>query len=205
MKKLLFSLVVFSVLFIIGCQENSITDPIQDPVQQELQKTDDPSVLSGTITLEGMLQDPHPVMNSYYIINGEIQYQHTLEFLDPIPPNPQYLVSLNFSVSANFNYLCTVCEPEANEEIVGTISIDTNDIVYLSDVGNNELLRSFLIQGRTDGMVLKCRFVIATDGMELNEMWLEVGDDHPVSNVLNKNIEPDPVTTYPSVAGQQFD
>lgn len=199
MKNLLFTLVSFSVLLLIGCQENSITDPIQNT---ELQKTDDPTVTTGTIPLEAMLQDPHPVMNSYYIINGEIQYQHTLQLLDPIPPNPQYIIYLDLSVSANFTYLCTVCEPQFDEVSAGTILIESNDGFYVSEEGIYMLEKTFLIQGRDDGMVLKCRFMVTTDGIGLNAMWLELSDD-PTTNELNKNVDPEPVT-YPPVVNNQI-
>jgi len=199
MKNLLLTLVTFSVLLLIGCQENSIVDPIQDT---ELQKTDDPTVTTGTMILEGLLNDPHPVMNSFYIISGEIQYQHTLQILDPIPPNPQYMVSLDLSVSANFTYLCTVCEPQTDNATVGTLLISTNDNFYVSEDGIYMLEKTFPIQGREDGMVLKCSFLVTTDGIGLIEMWLVVGGDNSGSNVLNKNSEPNPFTLPPVVNSQ---
>jgi len=179
MKNLLLTLVAFSVLLLIGCQENSITDPIQDT---GLQKSDNPSILSGTIALESMLQDPHPVMNSYYIINGEIQYQHSLEFLDPIPPNLQYMVSLDLSVSANFTYLCTVSEPGTDIVSVGTLSTSTNDNFYVSEEGIYFLEKTFPIEGRDDGMVLKCKFLVTTNGVGLNAMWLALQNQNVVEN-----------------------
>jgi hypothetical protein len=175
MKKLFLTSVVFSVLF-IGCQENSITDPIANIDQKEVNKSDDPSVHQGTITLEAMLADPNPVMNSYYIVSGEIQYQHSLVLLDPIPPNPQYSVDLNFSVTADFTDFCTVCEPQSSDFSGGTISIETNDNVFVSVDGIYLLEKSFPIQGREDGMFLVCRFLVTTDGVGLNEMWLELPD-----------------------------
>jgi len=176
MKNLLLTLAFFlSVLLLIGCQENSITDPIQNT---ELQKTDNPSILIGTIALEGLLNDPHPIANSYYIINGEIQYQHSLEFLDPIPPNPQYSISLNLSASANFMYLCTVCEPQSDQASVGTLLAETNDNFYVSEEGIYLLEKTFSIQGRVDGMLLKCRFLVTTDGIGLNAMWLALPDNN---------------------------
>jgi hypothetical protein len=174
MKNLILTLVAFSVLLLMSCQENSITDPIQNT---ELQKTDAPSVTTGTILLEGMLQDPHPVMNSYYFINGEIQYEHTLQYLDPIPPNPQYTVSLNLSVAANLTYFCTVCTPEFDEVSAGTVSDETSDNFYVSEEGIYLLEKTFVIQGRDDGMALVCRFMITTDGVGLNAMWLELSND----------------------------
>jgi len=199
MKNLLLTLAVLFGLLLIGCQENSIVDPLQDT---QLLKTDDPSLTTGTIVLEGVLQDPHPVMNSYYIISGEIQYQHTLEILDPIPPNPQYIIYLDLSVSANFTYLCTVCVPQFDEVSAGTILFESNDGFYVPEEGIYMLEKTFPIQGRIDGMVLKCSFLVTTDGIGLNEMWLEINEGTPEINNLNKNVEPDQVT-YPPVENNQ--
>jgi hypothetical protein len=199
MKNLLLTIVTFSVLLLIGCQENSITDPIQGT---GIQKTDDPTVRTGTIALEGMLQDPHPVMNSYYIINGEIQYQQTVVMLDPIPPNPQYSVSLSLSVSADFTYLCTVCEPQSDNASVGSIAIETNDNFYVPNGGTFILRKSFPILGRDDGMVLTCSFLVTIDGVTLSELWLDLNDGNHTQNELNKNVGPDPIT-YPPVVRNQ--
>lgn len=175
MKNLLLTFAAFLVLLLIGCQENSITDPIQDT---GLQKNDDPSVTTGTILLDGTLQDPHPIMNSYYVITGEIQYQHRIQYLDPIPPSPQYTVLVNLSASADLNYLCTVCSPPSDSASVGTISIKTSDNIYVSEEGIYLLEKTFPIQGGNHGMVLVCRFMVTTDGVGLNEMQLKLNDDN---------------------------
>ena len=198
MKKLFLTLVTFSILFVIGCQENSITDPITVEPTNKVQP--DPSH-QGTITLERMLRDPYPVMNSYFIINGAIEYEHKLVYLDPIPPNPQYVVSLNFSVTADFTYFCTVCPPQYEDNLAGFISIDTNDDVYVSEDGIYLLEKSFPIQGREDGMVLICRFLVTADGVGLNEMWLALADGNSnyVSsrNDLGRDENPDSPNIYP--------
>jgi hypothetical protein len=201
MKNLLLTLVAFSVLLLIGCQESSIIDPIQDT---QLQKNDDPSVTTGTIMLEGALNDPHPVMNSNYLVNGEIKYQHTLQRLDPIPPNPQLMVSLSLSVSANFTYLCTVCSPQPDNASVGSIITDTNDNLYVPEDGIYMLEKTFSIQGRDDGMVLKCRFHLTTDGIGLDEMWLELNDRGQTNSELTKNAEQNPIPD-PPIVGNEYD
>ena len=65
MKKLLYSLVVFSVLLLIGCQENSITDPVSNDTNLNLATTVlDKDIISsypGVIKLEGMLRNIHPL------------------------------------------------------------------------------------------------------------------------------------------------
>ena len=174
MKKLFLTFVTFSILFVIGCQENSITDPITNEPTNKVQQPD-PSH-QGTITLESMLRDPYPVMNSYFIINGEIEYQHTLVYLDPIPPNPQYVVTLNLSVTADLTYFCTVYPPPDEDTIAGSISNESNDEISIS-IWEDEIFlleKSFPIQGREDGMVLACSFTVTANGVALNEMWLEL-------------------------------
>ncbi|MCW8805181.1 MAG: hypothetical protein OQK56_01875 [Ignavibacteriaceae bacterium] len=173
MKNLLLTLVAFSVLLLIGCQENSITDPIQD---SGLQKSDDPSVHTGTMTLEGTLELPNQP-NSYLSINGQADYVHELFFIDPIPPAPQYYVSLGLSVNADLSDLSSPIDP------IYSISEQTEDLFYVSEEGIYLLEKTFSIQGRDDSMVLRCRFLVTTNGIGLNSMWLEFGND--ISNVNN--------------------
>ena len=172
MKNLLLTLIAFSVLLLIGCQENSITDPAQN---LDLRKTDDPSVTTGTIILEGQLEIPN-LPNSYLNINGQTDYVHELFFVDPIPPAPQYYVSLWLNVNADLT------EP-ASIDPTYLISGQSEDLFYVSEEGIYLLEKTFSIQGRDDGLVLVCKFMVTTDGIGLNEMWLELGNDN--TNVNN--------------------
>ena len=169
MKKLFLTLVTFSILFVIGCQENSITDPITVEPTNKVQP--DPSH-QGTITLERMLRDPYPVMNSYFIINGAIEYEHRLEVLNTVPGVPQYSVSLNLTISAGLTYFCTVCSQNNEEPPAGFISGQSTDTVTLTENNSYILEKSYLIQGREDGMVLVCRFLITTKDVRLDEVFL---------------------------------
>ena len=75
MKNLFVSLVAASVLFVIGCQENSITDPLaNEPVNKVQSDIPDPYI-SGIIPLQGVLSDPHHIGNSFYRISGQIEYE----------------------------------------------------------------------------------------------------------------------------------
>ena len=182
MKKLIGTLVVFSVLFLIGCQENSITDPF---VTESANKTQfsDPTYHQGVIILEGMLTDPRPIMNSYFVISGQIEYEHTLEYFDPIPNAPQYCIYLNLSIDAELTYFCTVCSPATSETHEGSISGETEAVIY--DSGSNSYLleKSFQVQGRDDRMKFVCRFLVTSDSIELDAMWLELENASSVNNV----------------------
>jgi hypothetical protein len=179
MKHSFVALIVFPTLFIIGCQEN----PVTEPVSGTQPKTSEASINKGTIVLEGVLANPRPVMNSYYTIQGEIRYQHKLTFFDPIPPNPQYMVSLELSGFATFTYFCTDCVPLSEDRLEGSILFNTSDDIYLPDDGFQLFIKTFRISGREDDMLLICSFTVTTSGITLNEMQLEVNDDiHPIVN-----------------------
>jgi len=180
MKNLLLTLVTFSVLLLIGCQENSIVDPIQDT---GLQKNDDPSVKNGSMRLEGLILDRTVPFTNYLSINGAIEYVH--ELIVPVSQAPQYYVSLNLNVNAELS------NPSTPEVPVWTISEQTEDLLYVSEDGIYLLEKTFQIQGREDGMVLKCRFLVTTDGIGLNQMWLALSNDNSSIHSQNKSVEPD--------------
>jgi len=185
MKKLFLSIITFSILFVIGCQENSITDPITIEPTNKVQP--DPSH-QGTITLERMLRDPYPVMNSFFIINGEIEYKHRLEVINTVPPVQQYSVSLRLSISAGLTYLCTVCGENNEETQVGYISGQSNDTITLIENDRYILEKSYLIQGREDGMVLIIKFLVTIKDMRLDEIFLVLPEDESLGETEFNNI-----------------
>ena len=199
MKKLMFSTTIFLILFAVGCQENSITDPIQDA---ELQKNEEPLVHQGTIILEGILVDPSVPFNNYLTISGAVNFVHTFEhtavYQENILPITETYVLLHLSI------LAEIRDPNSLEDITWNVTGNSEDIIYVSEDGIYLLEKSFPIQGREDGMVLVCRFLVTTDGIGLNEMWLKKGADISTINNLNKNVEPDPFP-MPPVQITEFD
>ena len=183
MKKLLSSLVVFFVLLITGCQENSVIDPVLTESINKNQTTSS-NIIRGSIPLEGILVIPGG-FQTYYDIEGQINYTHKLFLLDPAPPAPQYYIDLTLSVKA------TLTDEGHN---AFRISSRSEDIVYDSGDGTSILQKSFPVLGRNDGMVLVCRFLVTTDGVGLNARWLAFNYAHGI----NKNIVPvDPLTLPP--------
>ena len=175
MKNKLSLIITLFVMVFAGCKENTITNPLQDFELQKPKNNHDPSVHTGTILLDRMFRDPYPVMNSFYIIKGQIHYQQSVRILDPIPPNPQYIVSLILSVASNFTDFCTVCEPQTISTSIGTISIKTNDLLYIPGERGYTFEKTFPIQGREDKMLLACKFFVTTDSVVLNTMRLSFG------------------------------
>ncbi len=165
MKNLLLTFVTFSVLLLIGCQENSIVDPIQD---NQLQKTNDPSVTSGTIVLGDLLVLPGG-FQTYYTIEGQIDYTHELFLLDPIPPAPQYYIEVNLSIRAKLS--------DGIDKLY--ISTSSTDKIYVSEEGIVILEKVYPVLGGNSGLLFICRFLVTTDGLGLNEMFLKDSYDDP--------------------------
>lgn len=88
MKKLFLTTVVFSVLLLIGCQENSITEPVGT-----LEKTGNP-VNREIIHMNFIIEDP---LAGKVELVGDVYYTH--ELLNSDQRSSQFLVS----VSLEFN------------------------------------------------------------------------------------------------------
>ena len=180
MKNLIISLAAASVLFVIGCQENSITDPIANEPVDKVQSGTPDTYFHGIIPLEGVLRDPYPVGNSFYRITGQIEFDFRMFYMDPIPPAPQRYASLHFETNADLQYFCTVCPFSEEDELAGFIADVSEDYVPLGGNYVSLLEKTFTIQGREDGMVLKVRFLVTYDSLELSTMWLAL----PNANVV---------------------
>ncbi|MEJ2102938.1 MAG: hypothetical protein P8X47_00010 [Ignavibacteriaceae bacterium] len=186
MKNLLLTLVVFSVLLLIGCQENSITDPMS-PESINKDQISAGTLTSGTIPLEGILVVPGNGQ-TYYSIDGDINYTHQLVMSDPIPPAQQYHIYLDLSVNAE------LINTSQSTPVRLSISSDSEDIFYVSEEGIYILEKSFVVQGTNNELALVCRFIVTTENVSLNSKWLEVNAENELSKTGTTG---DPLTLPP--------
>jgi len=185
MKTLILTLVTLSLAFFIGCQENSITDPVVNaPVNKDQAAAPD-KYFQGTIPLEGALDDPYPVINSFYRITGQIEYRFRIYIADPIPPAPQRYLSVRFETNADLYNVCTVCPPSFEDELAGFIAEVSEEQIPLSGEHFTQIEKTFSIQGREDGMVLKVRLLVINDRIELNAMWLALPNANTIATEIN--------------------
>jgi hypothetical protein len=186
MKTFFLILTVLTLTIFYGCQENSITNPIQKDPVDKINANSINTVLRGTIKLEGALNDPYPVGNSYYLINGQIKYEQRTVIFDPMLPSAQRYASFYFITNADLRNLCTVCPPSKKDSIVGFISDVSEDFVPLG--GNYVSLyeKTYSIQGREDRMMLKVRFLVTSASIELSAMWLALPNINTEATALNQ-------------------
>lgn len=163
-------LIAVSVMNLAGCQENDLTGPANSLDKDELGTTD--TYFQGIIRLDGVLNDPHPVGNSFYRIFGQIEFEQQDILSDPTLVSSQKFVSIHFITNAELQNFCTVCSPTFEDELSGYLSQISDDKVTLAGNSVSLLEKSYKIQGRDDGMLIKFRFAVTFNGVELSAMWL---------------------------------
>ena len=181
MKNLFVYLVVATVLFVLGCQENSIIDPVANGPIEKVRPVTPNTYIHDFIRLDGALNDPYPIGNSFYIISGQIEYEQRTVYVDPMLSTSQRHASLYLTTDADFRYLCTVCPPSEEDNLAGFISDVSEELVPIGGNYVSLLEKTFTIQGRGDGMVLKVRLLVTPSGTELSAMWLALPNTSAVA------------------------
>lgn len=99
MKSTVVVLAIAIAAFIMGCQDNGnilSPSPIEASQRAELTKRD----LCQRILLAGLLHMPGQ-FNEFAELDGFVEYATTIIPRDPIPPNPQFTVSIDMLVNGN--------------------------------------------------------------------------------------------------------
>lgn len=180
MKNLLIPLFSLVILLLIGCQENSITDPLSSQSPNKLQSNDG-TITQGSINLQGILE-VQGSDNLTYVIDGGIEYTHELIFVDPIPAAQQYYVRLSLSTNAIISRANDLPGNKSN-----TVSSESEDIFYVSPEGIYLLEKTFYLQGSFEGMVLVLKFLVTIDGVGLNSMLLAFIDNYKANKTRGYN------------------
>jgi len=158
MKKLLLATTVLSVLFIAGCQENSITEPVVT-----LEKTGDP-VNREIIQMNFMIDDP---LIGVVEIVGEVYYTHELVNSDQL--SSQFLISVSLDFNAELNDMLGMMHLEWSS------SGKSEDSMYISEEGIYILQKAYGITNRDD-VVLIVQYLVTTEGVGIPNCWLEIID-----------------------------
>jgi hypothetical protein len=151
--------------FIMGCQDDSITNPIATTASES------PQLLKPqpekTVVLNAILREPGNFFNSFVEVAGHVGYTATVVPLDPIPPNSQYAVRLNLTADV-------LLRPHNSNGPVWNISGSSDEWAAIPESGTAFLTKRYRIEGRSDGMFLSMKFRITLTSVELNSMWLEL-------------------------------
>lgn len=174
MKKLFFVFALFLALFLLGCQENSITGPVQ-PESNFKTNTGTPSPIKGRILLDGILKVPG-ALNTYYSLKGSIDYAEQVSSTDSPAPSSFREVTVDLSASGTLNN--SPVSTQRLDRIPWYISSNSREQVSVSIDGVYQIIKVYPVRGRTDGLVLVCQLSISTNSVKLDGKWLSfVVDD----------------------------
>ena len=153
MKQLLFSLVIFSVLLVIGCEENLVNEPADALLKQK------DNLASRTIILNYELQDPS---YGYSRLSGRVSYVHKI-INRAMNPVGLYEISLHIEMNSELDDLLGMVHLEW--QIQGR----SDDIVYVSEDGILLIEKTYQITNRSD-VVLFVQYLVTTNGVGISNV-----------------------------------
>ena len=162
MKNILLAFVVSSVLlFLIGCEDSSMNNPVSAESLNKKVELPGVCILRESIILEHKLIDPVKV-NNYYLLSGKINYSQEL-ILNNLPIiTPGYEINLDISVDASLKDMLSSLEPNS-----WRIKSESVDRFFLNKDGSYTLIKTYPIDGMLDRIELNCIFTVNSQGLKL--------------------------------------
>ena len=174
MKKLLLGFIFSIMVFVIGCQENTITEPeVSGTISKtgSFVETTNPHV----INLKETLKNPDLKSKSSLFLNGAITYSLDIEEATNIDPISQkFSGTLNLDISAKLSELTVLSEVNVKSSQEWNISGRSVDKVSLTNNSETFFTKSFGIDGRNDNSVLVCTFLLSRSGVSLHSVKIEI-------------------------------
>ena len=162
MKCSMFVLALSIAALMVGCQDNSITDPATTATRTDGRLSRN---VPGNIILPVNVIPLHGVMtggsglNSLIEINGHVNYTTTIIPRDPVPPNPQYAVSVTLSLDAS------LCPFGLESPLWGVNGVSSDEVALEETDGPVILEKTYAIPGWSAGSSLHIRFRVAPNSV----------------------------------------
>lgn len=169
MKHAAIILAIVVAAFVVGCQDNNITNPIAGPISAGMQISTAHS--AGTIPLNTVVREPYG-FNAFTEISGQVTYTTEIVPRDPIPPHPQWALVVTLTTDA-------VAKPFGLEEPVWRIVGSSRDELALTEDGDGTMVceKSYALVGRNDRVSLHLQFHCTRQTVVLSRMWLAFSAD----------------------------
>jgi hypothetical protein len=182
MKALLALIAAFLMVFFLGCQENSITDPgsIDDNAlavqnDQNLTNKDMISAYPGVIKIFDAIYDPTHPQNNGDQIKGFIRYNHQLLPVSSSYSDPTYSVKLKLYVNLEIDAKCPM-----HSDCMKVVAATDQNVDFAATDHNfyQEVEKVFSVANTCcGGMVLVLKFSVDKDNLELLSMSLKKVSD----------------------------
>ena len=167
MKKTFISLSIFSILFLIGCNQNSMNNPVGPQGINAVNKTSQ-NIKTGTIKINRILELPG-WGNTYYQINGMINYKEELYPQNLSPSTSKPNVNLDIAIDATLTNSNLI----NNENRAPDVYANTDSLIYVSEEGIYLLTKTYPVEGLKNNVDLVCTYLVTTDNVSLNQIELK--------------------------------
>ena len=188
MKKILFSAVVSSfLLLLIGCQDNSINNPVSPQTLNKQSSTiigkNMPGSISagkihGIIPVETKLGDPNQA-NRSYILKGTFNYTESTIKQDIKPvlstASEEKDLRIELGVDATLTQVGTSAIDNKNNPYKFNLSSKSISVVTFNAKGKSDLIKYYPVFNKFDDLELVCRFTVTSDGLRLDSVALTRG------------------------------
>ena len=156
MKTFFVTLIAFSLVLIIGCQENMVNEPAD-----VLLKHDDNLVKANKLKLNYELSDP---LYGYSKVSGTVSYVHQI-INRAMNPVGLYEISLHIEMNSELDDLLGMMHLE------WIVRGRSDDIVYVSEEGILLVEKTYWITNRND-VVLLVKYLVTTNGVGISSVNL---------------------------------
>ena len=167
MKKIFLSMSIFSVLFLVGCNQNSMNNPAAPQGINAVNKTSE-NIKTGTIKLDRILELPG-WGNTYFQINGMINYKEELSLQNLSPSTSKPDVNVDIVIDATLSNSNLINKENRALDVYA----NSDSLIYVPEEGIYLLKKTYPVEGMKDRVDLVCTYLITTDNVSLNKMELK--------------------------------
>jgi hypothetical protein len=166
MKKLILISVIFSLLILVGCENNSNVNPVSSESINKTQPSGN-EITRGDIPLNKILVLPG-LGNEYYELSGKVHYTDEVLPINPQGKAKKYDVKLGIDINAKL----TDINSNQKEQNEWYVTKESDQLIYVSEEGIYLLEKVYPVSGRNDGLDLVCTYLVTTDGVGLSSVKL---------------------------------
>ncbi|MCW8960869.1 MAG: hypothetical protein OQK29_04850, partial [Ignavibacteriaceae bacterium] len=158
MKKTILGSIILSLFLLFSCKDNYLNNPVS-PDQGTLQKSTK-NIKTGTIKLDRILELPG-LGNTYYQINGIINYKEELFPQNLSPTTSKSDVNLDIAIDA------TLINPNLKDQENRALDVlaESDSLIYIPEEGIYLLEKTYPVQGTKDKLELVCTYLVTTDNV----------------------------------------
>jgi hypothetical protein len=166
MKNIFFLVAFSATILLIGCNDNSINNPVSPDISNKPALAN--TTQNGSIRLDQKLIDPGRFGGEVQL-TGAINYIEELLNQDPVNTANSNDAKIDISINASL----TEKNPSTGTADAWKVKSTSVNQVNVTARDPNDLVKTYMLQGTSQGMKLVVTYSITTDGVQLKNVVLQ--------------------------------